>query len=131
MKLNKNLILICFTFIAFMFAGITNVYATASCDGLLTVEAANFISKIVGYIQIAAPILLIVLTTFDFASAVISEDKDSLKKATSKVVKRTIAAVAIFFVPLIISWILGIDAVKDSLNLVDDPMCGVEMGGTD
>ena len=49
---------------------------------------------------------MIVLVTIDFSSAVISQDQDSIKKATSKAIKRGIAALAFFFVPLFVNVML-------------------------
>ena len=97
-----------------------------SCEGLLTQEAADLLSDIIGYIRIGVPILLMILCAGDFVSVITSQDDNAMKKAGGRIVKRFIAAAAVFFVPLIISVILNIDAVKNSLNLVDDPMCGIE-----
>ena len=102
-----------------------NIVDAASCETLLTTEAAEFISEIMTIITIAIPILLIVLCSADLVSIVTSQDDGAVKKATSRIVKRFIAAAAFFFVPLLINLVLGIDAVKDSLNLVDDPTCGI------
>lgn len=91
------------------------------CEGLLGDDLLNLISEIFGYIQIAAPILLVVLGSVDFAQAVMSDDKDALKKATSKFVKRAIICVAIFFVPLILKYLLSF------LNdMGKDPLCGIK-----
>ena len=102
-----------------------NVVDAASCEALLTAEAAKFISEIMTIITIAIPILLIVLCSADLVSIVTSQDDGAVKKATSRIVKRFIAAAAFFFVPLLINLVLGIYAVKDSINLVDDPTCGI------
>jgi len=102
-----------------------NLVDAASCDALLTADAADFISEVMTIITIAIPILLIVLCSADLVSIVISQDDGAVKKATSRIVKRFIAAAAFFFVPLLINLVLGIDAVKNSLNLVDDPTCGI------
>ena len=97
-----------------------------SCEGLLTQDAAELLSDIIGYIRVGVPVLLLVLCASDFISVITSQDDNAMKKAGARIVKRFIAAAAVFFVPLIISVILNIDAVKNSLNLVDDPMCGIE-----
>lgn len=92
-----------------------------NCEGLLGNDLVDLISEIFGYVQIAAPILLIVLGSVDFAQAVLSDDKEALKKATSKFVKRAIICVAIFFVPLILKYLLSF------LNDIGkDPLCGIK-----
>ena len=102
-----------------------NFVDAATCEGLLTADAAMFISDIMKLITIAIPILLIVLCSSDLFGIVTSQDDGAVKKAVSRIVKRFIAAAAFFFVPFLIQLVLGIDAVKDSLNLVDDPTCGI------
>ncbi len=98
--------------------------ATISCEGLLGDRLLNKIDEIFGYVKIAAPIILILLGSIDFGQVVLTEgtdNKDALKKATSRFVKRAIVCVAIFFVPTILSYILHfIDGVGV------DPMCGIK-----
>lgn len=108
-----------------IFLGPVIVLADGSCSGLLTQDAADLIKEVIGYIRIAVPILLIILCASDFVTVVISQEDDAMKKASGRIVKRFIAAAAFFFVPLIVELILGIDAIQNSLNLVDDPTCGV------
>ena len=49
------------------------------------------------------------------------DDKDALKKAGSKFIKRAIVCIAIFFVPTILSYILH---YVDGTGV--DPMCGIK-----
>ncbi len=120
MKKMKNILII----FILLFCIVPVVYAE-KCDALLTHDAAEFIKEIITYIRIGVPILLIILSVVDFVSVIGSQDDNAMKKAISNVTKRFIAAALIFFVPLIIGLILGIDAVKNALNLVDDPTCEV------
>ena len=96
------------------------------CDALLTRDAAEFIADIVTIVRIAVPILLVVLCSSDFVAIVTGQDEKVTKTSISRIVKRFIAAAAFFFVPLILQLILGIDAVNNALNLVDDPSCGID-----
>lgn len=95
-----------------------------SCNGILTAEAAAFLNKIMNWIRILVPALLIVFGCIDFGGAVVSDDKDGLKKAGTKFVKRSACAVTIFFIPLIVKVLLDISGISGTL--VDDPMCGIE-----
>ena len=49
-------------------------------------------------LQIAIPIILIVLCTFDLGKAVISSDDKAVKEAQSKLIKRCIYAILVFFI---------------------------------
>ncbi len=79
-----------------------------NCEGILGQDLLDFINKIFRWIQILAPIFVIIMGGIDFAGAILQDDKDALKKASSKLVKRLIIAVALFFIPFILSFILNI-----------------------
>ena len=95
-----------------------------SCDGILTDDGMKMVQEILGYIRIAGPILLVLLTALDFAQAVLHDDNDALKKATGKITKRAIATVALFFIPTIIRAIFNLRGVRDVLVIPNDPLCG-------
>lgn len=73
------------------------------CAHLIDADLKAVIQLVLKWVRIGAPILLIILMSVDFGQAVISQDQDAMKKATSKAVKRAIAAIALFFVPLLVS----------------------------
>ena len=95
----------------------------ASCDGIFTSEGLEMIREVLGWIRIIGPALLVLLISVDLSSAVLSQDNDALQKATKKIVPRAIATALLFFVPTIVRAILGIDGVKDSIVIPDDPLC--------
>ena len=77
-------------------------------------------------IRIGVPILLILLTTFDFAKVVFSDDKEGMQNAFKRFTKRAIAAVLIFLTPsliMLIANLIGGDelkAVTDCVNYVEN-----------
>ena len=79
-----------------------------NCEGIIGEEMLEFIGDIFHWIQILAPIFVIVISSVDFAGALLQDDRDAIKKATNKFVKRLIIAVALFFVPIILNWLLNI-----------------------
>ena len=85
-----------------------NVYADGECGGT---GISNFICNMNQYvykpIKWGTPILLLVLTSFDFAKVVFSGDSKGMDKAKSNFLKRSIAALIIFFAPEIIELIAG------------------------
>lgn len=58
-------------------------------------------------IQIGIPIILIIMGSIDLGKAVLSSDDKEIKGATSRLIKRAIAAVAVFFVSTIVSLLMG------------------------
>lgn len=91
-----------------------NKITDQTCEGLLGNDLLDDISTVLTWIRIAVPIIVILLGSLDFSRAVLSDDQQELKKAGSRFVKRCIIAVAIFFVPSIIMYLLSfIDKIYD------------------
>ena len=64
-------------------------------------------------IQIGIPILLILMGTIDLGKAVLSSDDKEIKGAVGKLVKRAIAAIAVFFVSTLVTLVMGMFANTD------------------
>lgn len=81
------------------------ILANAACNGLdQLVVIVKFVLKI---IQWVVPVILIVLGTIDLVKAVIAGKDDDIKKHQQTLIKRVIAAIIIFLVPLIVTIIMG------------------------
>lgn len=84
-----------------------------ACNGLLPL--VQFVRQgIFPIIQIGIPIVLIVMGSIDLGKAVMSSDDKEIKGATSKLIKRAIMAVAIFFVVTIVTLLMNLFANVDS-----------------
>jgi len=94
------------------------------CSGFFTEDALNLISDVLNWVRIIVPILLVVLIAVDFGGAVLQQDNDIIKKATGKVVKRAIAAAAVFFIPTIVRFVINLPGVRDTIQIPSDPLCG-------
>lgn len=115
----KSLILI-IIFVFVLGIGINVSAAEVSCDGVF---GTDFISALDKYIYVpikwATPILLLVLTSFDFAKVVFAGKKEDMDKAKNNFLKRAVAALVIFFAPDIIKLLVTfIDnkSIADCLN---------------
>lgn len=84
----------------------------ANCDSIFTPEALELIRECLNYFRILAPIALIVLIAVDYGSALLSNDKDNLKKATGRAVKRGIATICVFFVPTFVTVALDLAEIQ-------------------
>ncbi len=68
----------------------------------------QFVNSLLNLIKIAVPILLILVGSVDLAKAVIAgEDKD-IKAAQGMLLKRTGAAVAVFFVGTLVALVMSL-----------------------
>ena len=95
-----------------------------TCEGLISDNLRELINKIMTYIRIAVPILLVGLIIVDFATAIFAESDDKMKKAQSKVIKRIIIAIVIFFVPTLINLLFNI--VNDVWIDAHYEICGLD-----
>ncbi len=82
---------------------ITNGNQCTLSDRLVT-----WIFKIIKWIRYLVPLILIFTTILNFISTIASDKEEEVKKVGAKFVKRLIAAVLIFIVPLILEFLLGI-----------------------
>lgn len=89
-----------------------NSSKTSTTTNLDFCASTASIWQIVGWVflivKIIIPVLLIIFGVKDFAQAVVSSKDDDIKKAARALMTRGIAAVAIFFVPTIVSLIMGL-----------------------
>ena len=74
----------------------------------------TFLKSVLTIIQWAIPIMLIVMGSIDLGKAVLSSDDKEIKAATGKLIKRAIAAVAVFFVSTIVSLLIGMVGDADA-----------------
>jgi len=75
-------------------------------DEMITIM--EVVKSVLTIIQIAVPILLIIMGSLDLMKAVMAGKEDEIKKAQGTFVKRAIAAVIVFFIPLIVSLVIGL-----------------------
>ena len=66
------------------------------------------VTKLLHYIKILGPSLAIALGTIDFVKAIVTSDEKSMKETQKKFVNRLIAAILLFFVPLIVQVLLNL-----------------------
>ena len=83
------------------------------CNGILgdpekEDSVAWLLQQILNYIKILGPILVVILSSLDFAKAIIASDDESMKKAEKKLMIRLILAVALFLVPTLVSVMLDL-----------------------
>lgn len=113
-----------------MFSSI-NVYALNSnylnlavnCSGFFTAEGLELIRKYLNYFRLAAPITLIVMVGIDLLRAVISGEDQEIKRVQKTILHRFIATILLFLVPTMVRFALGLPAVKEKIQIPDDPVC--------
>lgn len=95
-----------------------------SCSQLIDTQTDGsfgwLLQKLLNYIKIAGPILVVLLSALDFIKAIASSEEDAFKKAQSRLVIRLVAALALFLVPTFVELLLGL------INGINDPSCGLK-----
>lgn len=87
---------------------------SSSCTTLAPI--INFLKSILAIVQWGVPILLIIMGSIDLGKAVLASDDKEIKGATSKLIKRAIAAVAVFFIPMIVNLLISMVADSGTKN---------------
>lgn len=82
-------------------------------------SVAWLLQLILNYIKILGPILVVVLSSIDFAQVIISNNDDAMKKASKKLAYRLVFAVCLFFIPTLVQVLL------DIFGITSDPTCGI------
>ena len=73
--------------------------------------------------KIVIPILLIILGMIDLGKAVISSDEKAIKSSTKSLTMRIIAAVVIFFIPTLISFVFTLVSAFNTDAKADFDVC--------
>ncbi len=93
-----------------------------NCDSLLgdrndEKSVMWLIDKALKVIQIVGPIMVVVLSSIDFAKVIVSGDDEAMAKAGKKLGIRLILAAALFFIPLLVNLLLDTFGLTGSCNL--------------
>lgn len=84
-------------------------------------SVAWLVQRLLNYVKILGPTIAIILGSIDFGKAIITSDEENMKKAQNKFMKRIIAAIALFFVPLLTQVLLGLFGITS-----DNASCGLK-----
>ena len=96
-----------------------------NCNTLLgnpNVESsvAWLLQYVFNVIKVVGPLLVVILSSIDFAKVIVKSDDDEMAKARKKLITRLILAAALFFIPTITMVLLEV------FGLTSDPTCGLQ-----
>ena len=110
-------------FFIFAMMSINNVYAIekVACGNVTGIpkKIPELTSFAITIVQIAVPVILVLIGSFDFFKAVTAQKEDEIKKAQSLFVKRLIIAGLIFFIVVIVKLIVSAVADASSANIIN------------
>lgn len=78
-----------------------------NCGRIFDDFFTDFVNNVLRLFYIIGPVLLILLGTIDYTRATIESDEKALKKANQRFIRRTVATILLFLVPVITNVILS------------------------
>ena len=85
---------------------LANKTASSVCTGGID-SVVGLAKMVIKVLQLVVPIGLIIMGTIDMAKAVIAGDEKKMKEAQKPFIKRIIAAVIVFLIPIIVNMVLS------------------------
>ena len=90
----------------------------------IDIKIANTVSTVILVIQIAVPVVLVIMGMLDLFKGITAQKEDEIKKAQQLFVKRLITAAIIFFVVVIVKLIVSFAAGgNQGKNIIDCANC--------
>lgn len=71
-------------------------------------SVAWLLQQVFDFVKVIGPILVVILSSIDFAKVIISSDDEAMGKATKKLGSRLILAAMLFFIPLLVEVLLDL-----------------------
>lgn len=137
MKKSRKKVLICLlillinvVFIDFVQADTYNNYdknAVVSCGDNLLTNIPSLIPQVIKIvyiaIQIAVPIVLVIMGMLDLFKAISAQKDDDIKKAQQIFIKRLISAALVFFVFVVVKFVISLVADNNSSRILECADC--------
>lgn len=92
------------------FLGMSNIYAADMCAVCgpetlpIPIGVPNFVSKLITLVQIAVPIIIIIMAIINYTKAVASGEDKVIKETNSSFIRSLITGVAIFLIVVIVKF---------------------------
>lgn len=83
-------------------------------------SVAWLLQKVLDYLKVLGPILVVVLSSVEFAKVIINSDDEAMTKAQKKLITRIILAACLFLIPTLVQAALG------WFGFTSDATCGIE-----
>ncbi len=83
-------------------------------------SVAWLLQRILNYIKIIGPFIVVVMSGIDFAKVIVTSDDDAMKKAQKKLITRLLLAGSLFFLPQLVI------ALLDIFGITSNATCGLQ-----
>ena len=95
--------------------------AVVKCGGItdIPVLVPKVTSIIITTIQIAVPVILVIMGMLDLAKGIMAQKEDEIKKGQQIFIKRLISATLVFFVVVAVKFVVSLAADSSKVNIVE------------
>ena len=108
------------------------------CEGVLSgvvidAKLPNIVHTIILVIQIAVPVVLVIMGMLDLFKGIYAQKEDEIKKGQQMFIKRLITAALVFFVVLIVKLVISLVADDKGTGIIECASCflnGTQTDGT-
>ena len=83
-------------------------------------SVAWLLQKVLDFLKVLGPILVVVLSSVEFAKVIIKSDDEAMVKAQKMLITRLILAASLFLIPQLV------EAVLSWFNFTSDTLCGIK-----
>ena len=100
---------------------IKSIATKVSCGNItgIPVKIPQLVSEIITIIQIAIPVILVIMGTLDLFKGITAQKDDEIKKGQQMFIKRLIVAALIFFIVVIVKFLISIVEETTSANIIE------------
>ena len=121
---NKKILLFLFVIMSIPIMNVSAV-TKVSCGNVTGIAAKipELTSFCITIVQIAVPIILVIVGSLDFFKAITSQKEDEMKKSQNIFIKRLVLAAVIFFVIVIAKVLVSVIADSSSANIIECMDC--------
>ena len=104
--------------------------AVVSCGAGYVSNIPSLLPKVISIaytvIQIAVPVVLVIMGAMDLFKGVMAQKEDEIKKSQQLFIKRLIAAAVVFFVFVIVKFVISAVADNSSSKIIECTKCFIE-----
>ena len=121
----KILFMIMLLLVLIPYSDVLAATTKVSCGNITGIpeKIPELTSWIMTMIQVAVPIILVVVGSLDLFKGITAQKEDEIKKGQQTFIKRLIIAVLIFFIVVIVKFVVSVFANGSDANIIECMDC--------
>lgn len=126
--MKKKFLFVIYLLTIFMPVLSVSAASKVSCGNVTDIPAKipQLTSLAITIIQIAVPVILVVMGSMDLFKGVVAQKEDEIKKGQQMFIKRLIVAVLVFFIVVIAKFLISVVADASSSDIIECIDCFID-----